>query len=210
MVCPRCFRETNENICPNCGKNLSMNNNMSTGNQINNFNNKKKGINLKIIICIVAGLIILGIVYFLINSGEKSGNSSTTVESSSFFLSDGNKYALFNTDGKRLTDFIYKNAEYTVFNNGVTLLYIDDAAKVINESGKIIIDGNKENNVVSELGEFYRIWDGTKNKIVNYKNKVLAEIPSGTSYTPNYSGSYLLLEYDNSYTLYNKEGKELL
>ena len=83
MVCPRCFRETNENICPNCGNNLSMNNNMSTGNQINNFNNqplpvvnntiqnnnfnnKKKGINLKIIICIVAGLIILGIVFILL------------------------------------------------------------------------------------------------------------------------------------------------
>lgn len=225
MKCPRCGTETYENVCPGCGYDLSnikqeVTNNVEINNNVevnNTIKTSKKKLNLGLIVGVV--IVVIGIVcggYFVINNSTTSSSNevSNSLEeevSGSFFLSNGNLCALFNSDGKQLTDFIYnKNSENYKFHNGVVLVRTkDDEAKLIDENGKIIIDGNRTNNMLDDLGYFYRIQDGTKATIVNYKNKVIKEIPYGTKYTPIYNNDYLLIHYDDSYVLYNKEGKEL-
>ena len=220
MKCPRCGTETNETICPGCGCSLNnMQQEVNTNGELNNTNNvpiktPTRKVNIGLVIVGVVAVILSvvgGTTYYVLNSKSDSKQINNNVEevSGSFFLSNGSLCALFNSEGKQLTDFIYKNAQNTKFHNGVAFVHVNDEAKLIDENGKVIIDGNRTNNVLTDLGNFYRIWDGTKTTIVNYKNKVLTQIPSNVEYNSTFNGDYLLIYYDDSYVLYNKEGKEL-
>ena len=60
----------------------------------------------------------------------------------SFFLLENFKYAIYRTDGKKVTDFKYKynNAYYSKFRNGYApVRYLDDEYAIVDENGKEVI-----------------------------------------------------------------------
>ena len=73
----------------------------------------------------------------------------------SFFLLENFKYAIYRTDGKKVTDFKYKynNGYYSKFRNGYApVRYLDDEYAIVDENGKEVIKkvNIKKLNIVEE------------------------------------------------------------
>ncbi len=87
-----------------------------------------------IVLCILSlGMIIAGIILNFNKGNIQLKNNS---QEDAFFLEKEGKYAVFNTKGKQLTDFIF--TEVKEFYNGSSLVKIDNKVGVINNKGKYV------------------------------------------------------------------------
>ena len=125
-----------------------------------NTDNSNKKINIdskKLIISIgaIAGLLVIILIIKTFFLGNKSNDKTVynpefnLRESATFFIKDNDKelYALYNSDGKKLTDFDYKNSNTEFYNHAMLVENTDGKYGVINDSGKTIIKFGEYDNI---------------------------------------------------------------
>ena len=127
-----------------------------------------------------------------------------------FFLSnEESKYALFNEDGERLTDFVYTSP--SSFVNGTAEVSQDDKIGIINSNGKMTVDFGKYESITSKNG-VYEVRDkNSKSYLINGDGKVLYNLEDASLHTYTDSDSYSVLEDRNAkkYYVLGSNGEEL-
>jgi len=143
-------------------------------------------------------------------NNEKFDITATT----SFFLQDSNsKYALFNEDGKQLTDFVYTSVG--TFVNSAAKVAKDNQVGIINADGKLTVPLGKYEHIrlkgglysVSEIVE-----DSYKDYLINGKGKVLYNLDNVNVHGFIGIDTFLILEFEkeNKYVAINYDDKELV
>lgn len=160
-------------------------------------------------------LLVIITVVSLTGCGKKKDNkkkvNGRTVETynTAFFIKDGSKYALFNEDGKKLTDFAFTSASNFV--NGSALVRNELGSGVIDENGKMIIDFGKYKYIYQEAG-LYKVTDEERNEyLLNSKGKKITDMKNKTITTYIGEGKFSIL-YDkdsNEYQVLNTDGDTL-
>lgn len=149
---------------------------------VNTMNsNKKKPQNMILIIIAIAvvAIILVGILIFNKMNSANRGNGGTSLEesltsSNSFFLrnSDG-LYALFDINGKQLTDFEFKNTHDFV-NGAAHVTTKDGKSGIISPNGKMIVNYDACKYLYSSDGPLYQCVDKEyNNHIMNSSGKVI-------------------------------------
>lgn len=170
---------------------------------------KKKILKIVGIIVILAALI--AGVFFAIKLlfGNKGYTFETFTETDSFFIYNDGKYALFNEDGKQLSEFVFDDVGD--FHGGVAVVrHTDGRDGVIKENGKYLIDLSEE-SIYDYYGLINVVNYDVENfgeKLLNYKGKAVVEafevdvdsFASGalfivTSYDPKLNKTYHILNY---------------
>lgn len=200
-----------------------MDNNYNNEFQINNYvsnsslntsskKNKNRLLIILTVIFIIGCLIFVGYKFFFKDKSdlvEVDINATT-----SFFLQDDNsKYALFNEEGKQLTEFIYTYVGSFV--NGTTKVEVDNQEGIIDTNGKMTIPLGKYKHITSR-GGLYSVWEDNEESYNKYlidgSGKILYDIKNVD--INDYWGidTFLILEYEkeNKYTVINYLGKELV
>lgn len=183
-------------------------NNLSN-NYHNGANNKKSKSKLCIMILLLVA--VLGVIAFLYFKKDKKQNNDFDINySTSFFIKDANgKYALFNDDGKKLTDFIFTSV--SEFANGTARVEKDDAYGIINTNGKMTVDFGKYSYINDEGGMYVVEGEDYNYFLINSEGKVLYN-EEGMGLL-DFSGRdiYLILKDTKNkvYKVLNYEGKEM-
>lgn len=180
----------------------------SPTNDFNGADVKKPKIKLILIIVLAAAVIGVGAFLLLRKDLEKNDGIDIT-DSTSFFIQDKNeKYALFNEEGKQLTDFIFS---YTGnFINGTTIVKKNDAYGIINENGKMTVDFGKYKYISSDGGMYYVRREDKQEFLINGSGKVLYELNDNTFlHTYVAQDKYLMLEDTENkfYKIINYKGE---
>jgi len=188
----------------------------------NNYTNitpeKKGNKNIKKIILIIIALLVIGGVAFAgykFLFKDKTTNKDFDINATtSFFLQDADsKYALFNEDGKQLTEFIYTYAGSFV--NGTTKVKVDDQEGIINTSGKMTVPLGKYKYITQE-GGLYSVSEDTEESYNKYlidgSGKILYDLDDVDVDSFIGVDTFLILDFDeeNKYTVINYQGKELV
>lgn len=190
-----------------------MNNNPNNNYNATDNNKKSKKNIILIVIAIVVVLLIGVLVFKKFNSGNNSEKSleESLTSSNSFFLrnSDG-LYALFDLDGKQLTDYNFKSASDFV-NGAAKVTNKDEQPGVISTSGKMIINYGTCKYLHQE-GPFYNCVDEEYNdNIMDSSGKTILKGKDldVTSFIGEYQ--YVIIEDENAkkYTVYDYKGNAL-
>lgn len=190
-VCIRCgntLQSVNNNMNNINGTNNSINMNNNTTNMQtnnNNGNNNKKNTfkdNKKIIIIVCIAIVALLAIIFGIkgllskNSTDKSvfDEDFDITESYTFLIKsqDNNKYALFNSEGKQLTEYILTESETKFYNHAMLIENEEGAEAIINDSGKFVVEFGKYNEIF-RYGAIFRAEKNDKTYLINSKGKVI-------------------------------------
>lgn len=144
-----------------------------------NPNTNKKNVNklTKIFLIIIIVVFIFTILYFCFfrNIKEKTTKEFNIYDSESFFINDRNgKYALFNKDGKQLTDFIFTEVGY--FINGSTYVKKDDLLGIIKENGKMIADFGDYRYIFSRAGVYNVVKEDGQGYLIDGDGKILYDM----------------------------------
>ena len=155
------------------------------------------------LVAIASGVVLM---VFKGSNGENVNIKSVTT----FFLSnEESKYALFNEDGERLTDFVYTSP--SSFVNGTAEVSQDDKIGIINSNGKMTVDFGKYESITSKNG-VYEVRDkNSKSYLINGDGKVLYNLEDASLHTYTDSDSYSVLEDRNAkkYYVLGSNGEEL-
>ena len=179
--------------------------------------NKKINIDSKKLICAigaVAGLLVIILIIKPFFLGNKSNDKTVynpdfnLRESATFFIKDNEKelYALYNSDGKKLTDFDYKNSNTEFYNHAMLVENTDGKYGVINDSGKIIIKFGEYDNI-TRVSSLFLAEKGDKRFIINNKGKVVKKFDHEVVY--NYFSTFnefTIIRDDNKYYVIDFEG----
>ncbi len=95
-------------------------------------------------------------------------------DTEAFFLSnaEGN-YALFNEDGKQLTDFIFDDID-TFYGGAARVKTVDGDYGIVKEDGKFLVAPTKDR--IGDYGALYELTDSSmKSRVVNYQGKSVIE-----------------------------------
>ncbi len=139
------------------------------------FKPKKKKIWL-IIFMIVVLLLLVGFIFWKVSSSK---NRKYTFEllkdTNAFFLPNGDGYyALFNEDGKRLTDFQFDNVGE--FYGGVAKVEREDGkVAIIKENGSYLLNFTEDTITDYQTLFLIKSSDSSKMKLINYEGKKLLE-----------------------------------
>ena len=162
-------------------------------------------------------LLVFVTVFTLTACGSKKKKTNQKVDgrkvetyNTTFFLKSGNKYALFNEDGKQLTDFVFTSASN--FTNGAALVKNETGVGVIGTNGKMIIDFGKYKYIYQEAG-LYKATDENRNEVlINASGKVVTDLKDKSLTTYIGVGSYSLLfdKNKNEYQVLNSNGDTLI
>ncbi len=218
MNCPNCGTYNNEGAssCINCGSNLNViqqdNNNQNSKQSDNSTSIKNMVKNNKIIFMVIGIAIVIFVVslFFIFKKNKSNLKDFDVYYADAFFISDGDKYALFNNDGKQLTEFKFSSVES--FINKTALVEKDNEYGVINEKGKMVIDFGKYDYIDSKAG-LYEVTDKNGNSyIVNGKGKVLYDTNDAELETFIDVDLYSVLtdKKSNTYKVLNYAGKTLV
>ena len=199
----------------NNNQNINAYQNIQPDKNFNIEERSKKG-NKSIILIVIAIIVVLfagALIFLKINSGKNSGKSleESLTSSNSFFLkkSDG-LYALFNLDGKQLTDYTFKSVSDFV-NGAAKVTNKDEQPGVISTSGKMIINYGICKYLHQE-GPFYNCVDEEYNdNVMDSSGKTILkgkdlEI---TSFIGEYQYAIIEDENANKYTVYDYKGNAL-
>ena len=181
---------------------------------------KKKGIFIALIILII--LIIAGVFFYPKIKEYLSKTEPSAVDkiydTTSFLLIDNNKKAaIFNLDGKQLTDFLYTEASAKFVNNTAYVKNENNEYAIINSNGKEIIKFGKYDKI-TDIGAAY-IAKTPDNKYFLYnragnlvKELVSEPTPFGLNVNSDRTVSYLSIGIfdNNKFTIINYAGEELL
>ena len=192
-----------------------LHNEQSTNNSNNNFNKEiasnRKSKNKLVLVIILGIMVALGIVVFFCLKKNDATNKEFDINySTSFFVKDSNgKYALFNDDGKKLTDFAFTSTSNFV--NGTALVKKDDAYGIINANGKMTTDFGKYEYITTAAG-MYQVRSDNHYYLINGDGKILYDMENMDLDTFIGVGTYSLLEDKNSmtYKVLNYEGKIMI
>lgn len=192
----------------NGGYNPVTPNNISVvNNQINNPTKKK--INPKIIIAIILGIIVVvaGILIVTKFINKKSTTPEEILSSTSFFLEDNNgMYALFNVDGKKLSEFEFEYA--SDFINGIAVVSNKDSQyALINESGKYVVNYGKYEHI-REVGGLFEVSDYEYNEFLMDSNKKILGSLENVQIV-DFGDLYVVLKEQDKYVIVNYQGKTI-
>ncbi len=194
----------NEPVSKNIVEPVTINNNVNLGNQ----SNKKKFpiVILIIVIIVILGLLFLG--YKLLSKGSSTSESDNSGSTSFFIKNNTGKYALFNEDGKKLSDFIYD--DYENFYNGTTVVEKDNNYAIINEKGKIVLDYGKYATIKRVSGIYRAETKDYKYHVLDSNGKLLYENVKYNidSYGDKYTFS--VINTNDKYIVLNSVGKEII
>lgn len=185
--------------------NISGSNNYSSS--VNENNKKFK----KMIFVIVAIIGIALLAFFVYKKFfDKTSEEFDINYSTSFFLLDNNnKYALFDDDGNRLTEFIFDKVSNFV--NGTATVTKADQVGIISDSGKMTVDFGKY-TFISAKGGLYEVHGGDYHYyLIDSNGKVLYDLESAHLKTFIGSNLYSILddEKSNTYQVLNYNGKKM-
>ncbi len=192
--------------------NVQINNNNQSN--YNENNNKKNNIKTFIIIFIVIVIIVAVAILFFGKKKSLSDNSEDVFSSKSFFIQnkDG-RSALFNEEGKKLTDFIFDDT-YDFVNN-LAVVKKDDQYGIIKSNGKMLVDFGKYKYIIDE-SVFFKVTDKNGDDfLIDKSGKVLYDMQNMNIDTEEqtsdlfekYSYAILADEKKKTYNLLNAEGK---
>lgn len=184
----------------------------------NNYTNiapEKRKIKISLImiaILVIGGIAFAGYIFFF---KDKTSNEEFDINATTaFFLQDSNsKYALFNEEGKQLTEFIYTHVGSFV--NGTAEVGIDDQEGIINTEGKITVPLGKYKYIIQE-GGLYSVSEDTEKTyntyLINGSGKILYNLDEIDVMSFIGVDTFLILEFEeeNKYTVINYAGKELV
>ena len=187
-------------------------NNNSVNNEANLNDNKKRKNKCIIIVISVIVLIILGIVIFkLLNSNNNNSKSldEELTSSTSFFLkNEEGMYALFNIDGKRITDYEFKYV-YDFINGAAEVENENGDAGIISATGKPILKYGVC-KYLNQKGAFFKCVDKENNNILltsTGKTVLKGKNIDITSYIGEYK--YILVKNENKYIVYDYKGNSM-
>ena len=177
-----------------------------------------KKLNKKFLILIVVVLVI-GLFFIFKGKGSKSLKDDEDVynekfnisKTDSFFLKnpDGDGYALFNSNGKKLTDYKFKTSQATFKNHAMLVETTYNKKCVLNDSGKTVVDCGKYDDISSKES-LYVVKQDNKTLILNYKGKAVKEFPEYVSFdTYIDSDEFLLAKSEKKYYVIDFEGDVL-
>ena len=129
-------------------------------------------------------------------------------ESQTFFIKDKDKdlYALFNSDGKKITDYDYKNSNVEFYNHAMLVENEDGKLGVINDSGKTVVKFG-EYDKITRVSSLYIAEKNDKRYIINSKGKVVKKFEHEITY--NYFSTFnefLIIKDENKYYVIDFEG----
>lgn len=157
---------------------------LETSFQYSNVNDvtrqNKKPINVKLVIIIVIVLFILGylVVTKIIN---KNGNSEENLMSSNaFYIYDGSHYALFSTDGKQLTDFIFED-DNEFYDHIAAVKNKDGEYAIIKDNGEYMIKFG-EYKYISQEGTLFELSNSEGTKYINSQGDTI-ELDESVDYS---------------------------
>lgn len=155
-----------------------------------------------IVLCILSlGMIIAGIILNFNKGNIQLKNNS---QEDAFFLEKEGKYAVFNTKGKQVTDFIF--TEVKEFYNGSSLVKIDNKVGVINNKGKYVIALGTYDTLYQNHAIFSYSDKNNNKHFVTSKNKKIVSFTKEEVYKENI-GTIDFLDYEHGFYSYKKENK---
>lgn len=192
--------------------------NLNSNNYTNITPKKKENKNIKKILLIVIAILVIGMMVFAgykFFFEDKTSNEEFDInETTAFFLQDSDsKYALFNEEGKQLTEFIYTHVGS--FINGTAEVETDEQEGIINVYGKITVPLGKYKYITQE-GGLYSVSEykeeSYNKSLVNGSGKILYNLNKVDVNSFIGTDTFLILEFEeeNKYTVINYEGKELV
>lgn len=202
----------NENNNLNEGTNDVISSNMQFNNE-KTYQQSKKNVNKKLFIAIPVALALIVLLVFLIKgifteSSSLVANDGSEISSSFFIKNNNGMYALFNTKGKRLTDFKFNRVE-SFSNDSVLVRNKDGKDAIISSSGKTVVDFGTYKRI-RKAGSLYLATDKDYNNfVINSKGKVLFKDKDiyATAYIEN--KPITVVEYKGVYYFYNYKEKLL-
>ena len=174
---------------------------------------KKRKIKILLMLLGIICLSLLGLSIGLIISNKLEEEETTTdmITNTTFFISDDNgKYAVFDDNGNKITDFIY--TDYNEYQNGSAIVYQDKKVGVINESGKEIIQLGKYKGI-EEIAGLYKVYSKDYDySLVDAHDNLLFKLDDYDIKT--FSGinnvSILKDKKKKKYSVLNNQGKSIL
>lgn len=171
----------------------------------------KKKSKVGLIIGIIVGLLVLvgaviGIIALVSNGG---GEEDDIYATNVYFLpNDDEKYALFNDDGERLTDFVYGYASRFIGGTALVKDENNDKVGIVNTEAKMTVDFGKY-RYITRVGGLYEASDDDLNDyIINGKGKVIYDLKKNRLIT--YDDSFAIIADDKGFQVLNYKGAKIL
>lgn len=167
---------------------------------------------LKILLVFLMSASIMAItsgVVLMVFNGVNSKKAHMKYETTFFLNNTENQYALFNEDGKKLTDFIYTSHSDVI--NGTAEVTKDEKVGIINTKGKMTVDFGKYESIISKNG-VYEVRDkNSKSYLINGNGKILYNLENAIVHTYTTSEFYSVLEdkKNKKYYILDSDGEEL-
>lgn len=201
----------NQVVQPQSSANIE---NLTTAPQMTNDEKNKstKKIIFTLILIIVVIIIIIGVVV-LIGKGKNNISNLDSLDTNNNIIikNKDNEYALFDSSGKQLTEFEYK--DISDFKNNVAIIQNKDGKfGLIDNNGKFIVEFGKY-NYIQNYGYLYEVTDEDYNEyLLNAKGEILYELGTDkASVTKNYFVDELVVVDDgNKYNVLNYKGESLI
>ena len=162
-------------------------------------------------ILIIGGIIVFIIVVVIIGKNifkNKKSSSEDFLASNSFFLSNKNNSAIFDKNGKQLTDFIYQSG--SDFINGSALVENpNDERGLVSESGKMLIEFGKCNYLLRYGSVFICTTSDHKHILYDSKGNVLLEDKNLDGFDAVGEYAYSVISNGKDMMVYNYNGDKV-
>ena len=183
---------------------------------------KPKSKKLPLIIgIIIAVVVIVGVILFFIfikshgEGGDGGGPSKTGqfYNNKAFVVSSGasgkKMYAIYNSEGEAITDFIFDETSGK-FIGGTVMMRKDGKYGLVDQEGKEVIEFGKYGKIAA-YGGLYGLNKDGKDVLVNNKGETVVEynpddFSSYSDYSQGLKTAYTLYRKENHYTVYNPFG----
>lgn len=166
-----------------------------------------------IILLVTVGIIAIAAgtaTQFMKNNSTKS-DQKNTISSKAFFLKNKEGYyALFDTTGKQLTDFIFSKVE-DFYNHTSVVITKDGKSGIIKDNGKYLVNLGKYKKIYSTGPLYNLITNDNKNKYMNSEGEqILTNATSDYSLYQPTNSQYLYLFYNSAeLKILNYDGKQI-
>lgn len=188
-----------------------------TGKPIKASSHSDKGGNKKLIIIIIVTAIIvaiMGIIFIpkLFNN-KKSNNAIDSLKDSTSFWVENDKglYAIFDINGRKITDFKYRLTDSDFFNGVSRVQNENDEYGLISSSGKMLVDFGKY-EYISDKEAVYVMRDKDYNSyLYNSAGKLIKKLDEDEevlSYVTE--DTFALLKSSTEYKVINYNGEEIV
>ena len=173
------------------------------------INHKKKVKKFLIILsCLLSAIVLIAVFTLILKKLDKKQTLTfeNLNDTDSFFLrNEIGYYAMFNEDGKQLTNFDFKTVG-SFFGGVAKVTTIDGKSALIKDDGRYLIEPN-ENNIYGSYSLF-QVNDNGNYEVYSFNGKVIASGPNLD--IDNYAyGSLFTIKKDNNIEVFNYAGYSL-